>query len=42
MCDLARDMNRAMRVVEKRTLAVFAMVQLDSITEQPSCEGCLG
>ena len=42
MCDLARDMNRAMRVVEKRTKANFARVQLESITEQPSLEGCLG
>lgn len=42
MCDLARDMNRAMRVVEKRTTEDVSEVQLDSITEQPSREGCLG
>jgi len=38
----ARDMNRAMRVVKKRTTEDFSEVQLDSITEQPSREGCLG
>lgn len=27
MCDLARDMNRAMRVVEKRTTEDFSVVQ---------------
>jgi len=42
MCDLARDMNRAMRVAEKRTTEDVSEVQLDSITEQPSREGCLG
>lgn len=42
MCDLARDMNRAKRVVEKRTTEKSSGVQLDSITKQPSCEGCLG